>query len=110
MNSNQEKNLCFGAVMILILIVFTGLKAADLNLTRLLLPDKPFSTVSITYERCLVFKGPAKQYCLPSLLVATITMEQDTLLVELGGVRFKLPRFMVWGNLMSLRRFLMLTN
>jgi hypothetical protein len=96
--------------MLLIIIVFTGLNAADLNLTRLMLPEKPFFTVSLTYEHGLVLRGPAKQYCLPALPVAAITMEQDTLVLNLGEMRLKLPRFLVWGNLISLRRFLMLTN
>ena len=107
MKSNSEKNLYFGAIMLFLFLVLGGLNLVDANLTRLVLPDTPFATISRTYEHGLVLKVPEKQYNLPSLEIVTIAMEDGSLLfTRNGGGGVKVPRFLTWWNIKKLRGLL----
>lgn len=102
MKSN-EKNLYFSAVLLFLVLVLGGLKLVDASLSRLIEPDAPFATVSLQYEHGFVLLGPEKQYCLPSLELGTIKVEESSLRFSRGERSLKLPRFLTWGNIEKLR-------
>ena len=102
----EEKNLTFIAFLLLFLLFLGGVALVDTNLTRLIMPETPFATISLAYEHGLVFKGPETCYCLPSLDILTLSSGKDNLRLSRGGPGLKVPRFISLGNIDKLRRLL----
>jgi hypothetical protein len=108
---DREKNQLFIGLLLFILIVVFGLNLVDGGLTRLLLPEQAFATVSVGYSHGLYFVGPNSHFQIQSKKIGALKIEGESIQLELLFFRLQLPLFLHLGNIENLRELAgMLTN
>lgn len=91
MKVGAENNLLFVGLMLLFVILVVGVNLVDGGLTRLIQPDTPFSTFSISYGHGLVLEGPESQYGIESLPLGFISMGERGIVLETDKYSLGIP-------------------
>lgn len=95
----REKNLVFCCLLLFFFVVQGGLNFVDSGLTRLLVPEKPFTTASIMYRGGFVIICSDKEYSMPSLSLGSLGFDGDSICISHGDRSIRLPRYIVLGEL-----------
>jgi len=103
MKSDAEKNLLFVGIVMLLMVVIIGINLVDGSLTRLMLPDLPFSTVSVKYNHGMVLTGPESELCLVSPSLAALWVAGDVVHVETVWFKIRTPYILTLGNIENMR-------
>lgn len=101
--SDAEKNTLFLGTLLLVVVVLLGTNLVDSQLNRLILPEQPISTLSVTYEHGLVCRAPQAKFSLPALNIAELSIEGDVACLRVGRLCLDLPLAINWGNLDNMR-------
>ena len=108
---DKEKNQLFICITLLAVIVVFGLSLVDGGLTRLVLPEEDFSTISVGYNHGLYFAGPNSRYQLNSKRIGALLIIEEELQVETLSFRLRLPLYINLGSIENIRDMAgMLTN
>jgi hypothetical protein len=102
----KESNLYFIAMFIILGLVLGGLSIVDAGLTRLIMPEAPFVSVSIKYSHGMTLVVPDKQYHVPCIELCTVSIEDSYWHFARGGGEVKLPRLLIFGDIEKLRSWL----
>lgn len=102
----KESNLYFIAVFLILCLVLGGLSIVDAGLTRIIMPEAPFVTLSVKYSHGLTLVVPEKHYHIPCIELCTVRIEDSYWHFAKGGGEIKLPRFFILGDIKKLRSWL----
>jgi hypothetical protein len=108
--SGAEKNLLFLGLAIFALVVIGGLNLVDGNLTRLMVPESPYLTASVSYDHGIVISGPERKIRLGAQDLVFIASRGGEVHLERGPIQLRIPYIITLGGIEKIRDWVGLTN